>query len=126
MNTDLVQSLMSVATKPASSNGPAQKRDTTAPRTQEAAAPPAMEQQIVPPTQKVQETVKAVAAQIESYLRSIGRQVELSIDSETGETVISVRDANTGDLIRQIPSAEALRLSQSLGVHQNSLVDILA
>jgi flagellar protein FlaG len=126
MNTDLVQSLMSAATKPASSNGPAQKRDKTEPATQEAAAPPAKEQQIVPPTQKVQETAKAVAAQIESYLRSVGRQVELSIDSETGETVISVRDANTGDLIRQIPSAEALRLSQSLGVHQNSLVDILA
>jgi flagellar protein FlaG len=125
MNTELIQSLTSPATKPASPNGPAQKR-ATAPVTQEDSAPPAKEEQIAPPTQQVQETVKAVAARIESYLRSVGRQVELSIDSDTGETVISVRDATTGDLIRQIPSAEALRLSQSLGVHQNSLVDILA
>ena len=128
MSTDPVQSLMAKATKPAASegqSGPAQKQKATASVPQEAVAP-AKEQQIVPPTQKVQETVAAVALQIESYLRSVGRQVELSVDSDTGETVISVRDATTGDLIRQIPSAEAQRIAQSLGRHHSSLLDVLA
>jgi flagellar protein FlaG len=125
VNTEKVQALMATATKPATSEGSAQKRATPASVPQDAVAP-AKEPQIVPQTQKVQQTVAAVAAQIESYLRSNGRNVELSVDSESGETVISVRDAATGDLIRQIPSAEALRLSQSIGSHHNSLVDIVA
>lgn len=125
MNTDLVKSLTAVATKPAQSEGSSQKRSTQIPVPQETAAPP-KEQQIVPSTQKVQETVAAVAAQIESYLRSTGRQVQFSIDNDSGRTVISVRDANTGDLIRQIPSEEALRLAQSLGVQQNALIDTVA
>lgn len=124
---DIVQSLTATATnlKFALSDSPPRKPDPTTAVPQEAAAP-AKEPQAAPVTQKVQETVAAVAAQIESYLRSVGRQVQISIDSESGETIISVRDANTGDLIRQIPSAEALRLSQSLGSHHSSLVDILA
>jgi flagellar protein FlaG len=119
---------MAKAAKPASSEGqagPAQKQKATTPVPQEAVAP-VKEQQIVPPTQKVQETVAAVAVQIESYLRSVGRQVELSVDSDTGDTIISVRDATTGDLIRQIPSAEAQRIAQSLGPHHSSLLDVLA
>ena len=122
MNTEKVQALAATATKPATGEGSGQKRVT--PLSADAVAP-AKEPEIVPQTQKVQQTVAAVAAQIESYLRSNGRNVELSVDSESGETVISVRDASTGELIRQIPSAEALRLSQSIGSHHNSLVDVV-
>jgi flagellar protein FlaG len=63
--------------------------------------------------------------QIESYLRSVGRQVQFSIDSASGRTVVSVRDADTGDVIRQIPSEEALRLAQSLGAQSSSLLDVV-
>jgi flagellar protein FlaG len=133
MNTDLVQSLMSTATKTASSTG----NPSNAARAQNAATSVAQdpkassntEAQIVPPTQKVQETVKAVAAQIESYLRSVGREVQFSIDSDSGETIITIRDSSTGELVRQIPSAEALRLSQALADRSNmgpSLVDTIA
>ena len=127
MNTDIVQSLTATATriKFVSGEGTPQKRESTAAVPQEATAP-VKEPQQAAVTQKVQETVAAVARHIDSYLRSVGRQVQISIDSESGETVISVRDANTGDLIRQIPSAEALRLSQSIGAHQSTLVNILA
>jgi flagellar protein FlaG len=126
MNTDLVQSLMVTATKPASpEKTSSSKQETPTPGPKEAVSPP-KEAQIVPATQKVQETVAAVAAQIESYLKSVGRQVQFSIDSRSGETIISVRDAATGELIRQIPSAEALRLSQSLGISYGKLVDISA
>jgi flagellar protein FlaG len=77
-------------------------------------------------TRTVDQTTAAVAQQLESYLRSVGRSVQFSIDEESGETVVSIRDAETGEMIRQIPSAEALRLAQSLGSQSNSLIDILA
>jgi flagellar protein FlaG len=76
-------------------------------------------------TRTVQETTAAVAQQLETYLRSVGRSVQFSIDEQSGETVVSVRDADTGEVIRQIPSAEALRLAQALGNQPNSLIDIL-
>jgi flagellar protein FlaG len=125
MNTDLVQSVMAKAARPASSDSPAQKQKSTAPVPAEAVAP-ATRQQTAASTQNVQATVAAVAARIESYLRSVGRDIELSIDSQTGKTVISVRDAQTGDLVRQIPTAEALRISQSLGAHRSTLLDVTA
>jgi flagellar protein FlaG len=74
----------------------------------------------------VEETTAAVAQQLESYLRSVGRSVQFSIDSASGETVVSVRDAATGEVIRQIPSEEALRLARTLGTQNQSLVDVLA
>ena len=72
------------------------------------------------------EALKSAAEQIESYLRSIGRQLEFRIDEETGRTVISVLDLETGDLVRQIPSEETLRLARALGTQLNVLIDQLA
>jgi flagellar protein FlaG len=70
----------------------------------------------------VEETLRAVAAQIESYLRSSGRALNFSVDSSTGRTVIAVRDSS-GALIRQIPSEEALHLASTVGVGGGALVD---
>jgi flagellar protein FlaG len=81
---------------------------------------------VPPPARPVEETLRAVAAQIESYLRSSGRSLNFSVDSSTGRTVIAVRDANTGALIRQIPSEEALRLATSIDVGSAALVDLTA
>jgi flagellar protein FlaG len=82
------------------------------------AAPPA-------PADPGEEVMKAVARQIESYLKANGRDLQFSVDSETGQTVITVRDSSTGEVIRQIPNAEALRISQALGQQPNALIDVL-
>ena len=70
------------------------------------------------------EAMKAAAEQIESYLKSVGRELQFSVDEETGETVITVRDASTGEIVRQIPKAEAMRIAHSLGSRANVLIDI--
>jgi flagellar protein FlaG len=59
-----------------------------------------------------QQTIEEVAQRIDSYLRSVGRSIEFSIDADSGRTVIMVRDKETGELIRQIPNEEALRLAE--------------
>jgi flagellar protein FlaG len=122
-----VQPLSATATKPASGT-----KTTTAPK-HTTAASPASEQALLQKSQvvqaahtrTVQEAAAAVAAQLESYLRSVGRELQFSVDSASGKTVVSVRDAATGDVIRQIPSEEALRLAESLGSQSNSLVDVI-
>ncbi|MGH8186345.1 MAG: flagellar protein FlaG [Steroidobacteraceae bacterium] len=59
-------------------------------------------------------SLEAVAQRIESYLKSVGRSLEFRVDPASGRTVISVRDSQTGDLIRQIPSEEAVRLADRI------------
>jgi flagellar protein FlaG len=56
--------------------------------------------------------IEAVVAQIERYLKSVSRSLEFRVDGPSGHTVVSVRDAETGDLIRQFPGEEVLRLAE--------------
>ena len=122
MNTETVPALLAAATKPPSTDAPAQKRAQSAP----ASRPVPRAPEPAPAADRsIQETMEKVAAQLESYLRSVGRSLQFSIDSESGRTVVSVRDSSTGDLIRQIPNAEAMRLAQSLGSQPNALIDLM-
>ena len=70
------------------------------------------------------DALKAAAQQIESYLKSTGRELRFRVDEQTGRTVVTVRDSATGEVVRQIPNDEALRLARSLGNQPNVLVDI--
>jgi flagellar protein FlaG len=84
-------------------------------RTRSAVTPTA-----VPESQPSQQTAPVAAPtdlnqavqRIQSYLKSVNHALEFRIDSDSGRTVVSVRDVETGDLIRQFPSEEVLRLAQ--------------
>lgn len=56
--------------------------------------------------------IEAVARQLESFLKRVSRSLEFHVDDASGRTVCSVRDGETGDLIRQIPNEEVLRLAE--------------
>ncbi len=77
--------------------------------TQDAAAPVAAP---VAPQAADPERVAAAVKQIESYLQSVNRSLEFRVDADSGRTVVSIRDAKTGDLIRQIPNEDVLRLAE--------------
>jgi flagellar protein FlaG len=72
-----------------------------------------------------EEIMQAVARQIESYLKANGRNLQFSVDQETGRTVVTVRDSSTGEIIRQIPDAEALRIAQSLDNQLGTLLNVV-
>jgi flagellar protein FlaG len=56
--------------------------------------------------------IEAVARQLESFLKNVSRSLEFHVDQASGRMVCSVRDAETGDLIRQIPNEEVLRMAE--------------
>ena len=56
--------------------------------------------------------IEAVAKQLESFLKRVSREREFHVDGSSGRVVCSVRDSQTGDLIRQIPNEEVLRLAE--------------
>ncbi len=60
------------------------------------------------------ERARKAAQQIESFVRSHGRDLEFRVDDATGVVVVRVRDARTGEVIRQIPNEAALRFAEHL------------
>ena len=72
----------------------------------QAAAKPTLE------TAEVAPDIESVAARIDQYLKSVCRTLEFRVDGPSGHTVVSVRDTETGDLIRQFPNEEVLRLAE--------------
>ena len=82
------------------------------------------------PAQWLQQDMKdqaaAIAAQLQDFLQSSRRDVEFRVDADTHTQIVTVRDANTGDVIRQMPSVEALRVLKSLNAAQGTLLDHIA
>ena len=76
-------------------------------------------------SQDLRAAVKAAAAQIDSYLKSVGREVQFRVDDDTGMTVVTVRATATGDVIRQIPNEEVLQLARSLKSGSGALLDLV-
>jgi flagellar protein FlaG len=68
---------------------------------------------------------EAIAKQLQEYLSSSKREVEFRVDADTGSQVVTVRDASTGDIIRQMPGEEVLRAFKNMNVSQGALVDQL-
>lgn len=71
-------------------------------------------------TEDPNELANAVA-EVESFLKVQNRNLVFSIDEETERAVVTVKDSQSGDIIRQIPSEEVLQLSEQI---QNLQADI--
>ena len=69
--------------------------------------------------------VNNAALAIESYLKSNGRELEFRVDDASGQMVVSVLDAVTGDLIRQVPGEAVLRMARALKEDPVSFVNVL-
>jgi flagellar protein FlaG len=66
-----------------------------------------------------------VAERLQEMARASGRNLEFRVDEASEKMVIVVRDQSTGELIRQIPDATALRISQRLESQVESMRSIL-
>lgn len=66
-----------------------------------------------------------IAERLQELARAAGRELEFRVDEATDRLVISVRDQRTGELIRQIPDATALRISQRLESQAEALRNVL-
>lgn len=58
------------------------------------------------------EAVAAAVSDISDYVQNISRELQFQIDDNVGSTVITVTDRETGDIIRQIPQEEVVRLAR--------------
>lgn len=77
-------------------------------------------------TQKVaqvvdKEKIEAAVAQIASYVESLSRSLAIRVDERSGDFVVQVQDANTDEIIRQIPSEEVLAISAAISQQVDAL-----
>jgi flagellar protein FlaG len=60
------------------------------------------------------QSIETAVSQISDFVQASNRQLNFSIDEGSSKQVVQVTDAASGDLIRQIPSEEVLKLSERL------------
>jgi len=58
-----------------------------------------------------------------SQVHSLNRKVDYHIEQDSNELVIKIRDKETGEIIKQIPEEEFLRLTNRISDFNKSILD---
>jgi flagellar protein FlaG len=67
--------------------------------------------------------VKQAALEINQALKALNDHLQFSVDSTSNSAVVKLIDGNTGEVLRQIPAEEVLRLRAYYKDHQGLLVN---
>ena len=73
-------------------------------------------------SQPTREVVAKAAADLQQFVQSMGRNLSFSIDESSGYHVVRVVNPNTGELVRQLPSEELLKISRDFQRLNNVLI----
>lgn len=66
--------------------------------------------------------VEHAVSRLNAYAQSTQRDLNFTLDDDTGKTVVRVLDRGTGELIRQIPTEVAIHLAETLDTEPLSLI----
>jgi len=73
------------------------------------------------PTEKPQEALKEALEDIERNIDESATSLRFSVDKTTGKTIVSVVDAQTQEVVRQIPAEEIMKMARALDRMQGLL-----
>lgn len=68
------------------------------------------------------DSAQQAANKLQDFVAAIGTSLRFTVDEDSGSTVIKVMDPDTQQILRQIPSKEALELSKALDNFKGLLV----
>lgn len=66
------------------------------------------------PAQPDKQAVENAIVSMQDATQAMQRNLNFSIDESTGRMVVKVTDSASGEVVRQMPTEEALRLAESL------------
>lgn len=90
---------------------------------QKSAAPVELPQQAVKAVAEVDiGTVKKSAESINKFMQQFNRNLQFSVDEETGTNVVRVIDSSSQEVIRQMPTEEMLAIAKALDKLQGLLI----
>jgi flagellar protein FlaG len=67
--------------------------------------------------------VEKSRAALERFARQVRRELEFRVDDESGRTIITVRNKETGEVVRQIPAEEVVALARAIAEGGPALLD---
>lgn len=82
----------------------------------------------LPPEQASQvsaEELQNVVKRLNEHVQNINRDLQFSVDEDSGRSVIRVVNAETQELVRQIPSEEVLRISRHIKEQTNDVAGLI-
>jgi len=88
----------------------AEKRDAQSDAARQTVAAAREAEQPPAPAHKIE----SVTRQIDSFLRSQNHNLNFRVDQGSGKMVVTVTDGETGEVIRQVPGEEALKMAQRI------------
>lgn len=68
------------------------------------------------------EQLKDVVNSINSVMKNLSSSLEFTVDSDSERTIVKVMDKQTNEVIRQIPSQDALELAKAVDRLQGLLI----
>lgn len=71
-------------------------------------------QQEAEPNEASRSQVEGAVSAIQEFVQSVKRNLDFRVDDSSGRVVVKVTDRESGDVIRQMPTEEALKLAESL------------
>ncbi|WP_394128803.1 flagellar protein FlaG [Shewanella maritima] len=74
--------------------------------------------------QKNDDEIEQIADDLTEMVAMMQKGLKFSVDKDSGQQVIKVQDIDSGDVIRQIPSEEALKLAEKLSEVSGILMKI--
>ena len=67
------------------------------------------------------EQIDAAVAQIANFVKGLGRSLAITVDDRSGNFVVQVQNAQTKEVIRQIPSEEVMRIAAAVEDRNDAL-----
>ena len=68
------------------------------------------------------EQIKQAVNQINQTIQSVNKDVQFSVDQQSGRVIVKVVDTQNNQVIRQIPSKETLAVAEALGKLQGLII----
>lgn len=67
--------------------------------------------------------VRQAVSRLNEYVQTLRRDLQFRVDEDSDRVVVTVTDSESGEVIRQIPSEEALAVARSLENVQGLIFD---
>ena len=96
--------------------------EPVAPTSGAAIDPPKIAAQPLTEQQPSTTQLKNALDNINQMLKQSNKGIEFSVDDSTKKSIVKVVDSNTGDVIRQFPSEDALAITRSIDRIQQGLL----
>ncbi len=77
-------------------------------------------------TEKLSEVLQKTVDNLNAYASNLDRNLSFRVDEAADRTVITVRDSETDEVIRQIPSEEVLSIARRTQAATSAIFDALA